>query len=444
MKRLVPAALRNRAFARLFWSNLLSQFGSLMTFIAIPLIAWEGTGSGSAFAMVMFGGVLGKLVAFPIGGVLADRFDRRRILLVGDVIAMVLVGGILVTVVHEAWALLAVVQFAQNMSNAMTDSAAPALRRDIITDAERTQSNALMHISGHTCALLAPLAGAAIYATWGFGAIIAVDFFTFLGSFVLVCGIRHSRTKAVRDDIDHGAPHAAGVLRHAAATSFADMRGGLNIAARDTFVMVWVLQGIVIGAANTMFNVALVPWLNQSLGGLEHLLGALVATIGASGVVAGIIVARVGERIRAATLVRVGAVILAVGSVGLLGTPPIAVVFVGLALFGVAMAVMNIGFVSLLQKRVASHVTGRVVSLAMFAMVVGEAIGVPISGALVDATSPAVPVSMSAVLFIVSSCAMFLIGSIAARTPASEHELELDAARTTEHVATDHELAAGG
>jgi MFS family permease len=89
MSAMLPGSLQIPAFRRLVAASTLSVTGSLMTFIVLPLVAWEATGSATTFGLVMTGGSIGMIVALPFGGLIADRFDRRRVMLAGDLVAIV-------------------------------------------------------------------------------------------------------------------------------------------------------------------------------------------------------------------------------------------------------------------------------------------------------------------------------------------------------------------
>src|SRR6266487_6782208 len=75
------SALRNRDYALLFWGQLISATGTQMQIVAVAWQVYLLTHSAIAL------GIMGLLQAIPrllfslIGGVLADRFDRRRLLL---------------------------------------------------------------------------------------------------------------------------------------------------------------------------------------------------------------------------------------------------------------------------------------------------------------------------------------------------------------------------
>ena len=92
--RLPPtfAALRHRPFRRIWIASFGSMTGSWLQITGRAYLAYEITGSTSALGAVYFFSYIPQLVLAPHAGVLADRFDRRRMLVV---VQLLLVGGAL-------------------------------------------------------------------------------------------------------------------------------------------------------------------------------------------------------------------------------------------------------------------------------------------------------------------------------------------------------------
>src|SRR5262245_8024077 len=78
--------LRNRDFRRLFLASVVSLAGDWFSFVAVADLVTELTGSAGAPAFVYAATVLPVFLASPIAGAVADRFDRRRILVIADLV----------------------------------------------------------------------------------------------------------------------------------------------------------------------------------------------------------------------------------------------------------------------------------------------------------------------------------------------------------------------
>ena len=76
---------RNRAFARLFGAQLVSFAGDWFATVALLGLALELTGSPSIAAGVLVVQTGAFALASPVAGVIADRYDRRRLMVVADI-----------------------------------------------------------------------------------------------------------------------------------------------------------------------------------------------------------------------------------------------------------------------------------------------------------------------------------------------------------------------
>src|SRR4029077_3690715 len=92
----VPAVLKNRDFD-LYWSGVVfSQIGTRGTVAANLYHVYQLTGSVHQTGLVGAAQAIALLVLSPLGGVLADRRDRRRLLQWSQAVAMVVAGGLAV------------------------------------------------------------------------------------------------------------------------------------------------------------------------------------------------------------------------------------------------------------------------------------------------------------------------------------------------------------
>src|SRR3954462_2977091 len=104
-----PSLRENRDFVRLFSAQLTSLLGSGVTSVALAAFAYELAGRN---ATVVIGTALTlRIVAFvtvsPIAGILADRIDRKRLLVAADLIRVALMGFFpFITAVWQVYALI--------------------------------------------------------------------------------------------------------------------------------------------------------------------------------------------------------------------------------------------------------------------------------------------------------------------------------------------------
>lgn len=86
------AALRERNFAIMWSANALSNIGSWLQLLAVPVVIYSITGSGTWLGIAGFFGYIPMTLAGPYAGSIADRFQRRKVLLVGSVVQLFVAG----------------------------------------------------------------------------------------------------------------------------------------------------------------------------------------------------------------------------------------------------------------------------------------------------------------------------------------------------------------
>lgn len=80
------AAFRYRNFSLMWTSSLLSSSGSWMQMVAVPYVIYTITGSGAWLGFAGFLGYAPMVITGPYAGSVADRFDRRSVLIIGGVV----------------------------------------------------------------------------------------------------------------------------------------------------------------------------------------------------------------------------------------------------------------------------------------------------------------------------------------------------------------------
>lgn len=84
--------LRNRDFALLWLAQIISKLGDVFYNVAIMVAVFEQTGSALQTAGVMVATTLPSFLLGPVAGVLVDRFSRKRVMLITDLVRAGLLG----------------------------------------------------------------------------------------------------------------------------------------------------------------------------------------------------------------------------------------------------------------------------------------------------------------------------------------------------------------
>ena len=172
----LAASLRNRRFAEFSIGNLLSFVGAWMQRIVLGWLIWELTHSGFWLGVLVACDFGPAIVLGPIGGVLGDRYDQARVILLTQ--AAIALNGFALGVVaafHAAPAPV-LIGFAliSGVLNALSDAARLSIVRRMVTDETLAASIAVTSVSFNLARFLGPAVGGAVLSTAGSGAAFAL------------------------------------------------------------------------------------------------------------------------------------------------------------------------------------------------------------------------------------------------------------------------------
>jgi len=157
------SALRHRPFRRLLVALAVSQAGDWLYNIALLAFVYERTHSAGWLAVTTVARVAPIVVLGPLGGVLADRFDRRRVMVTSDVVR----AALMVALAAVALAGLPVV-LAPVLAGLATVAAAPylpctaATTPRLVPDEDLPSANALRSAVGMGAIAAGPVVGAVV------------------------------------------------------------------------------------------------------------------------------------------------------------------------------------------------------------------------------------------------------------------------------------------
>ena len=176
-------ALHHRNFRLFFGGQSISLVGTWITRVATSWLVYRLTGSELLLGIAGFAGQLPMLVITPVAGVLVDRMDRRRILVITQVAAMLqsavlalLVFTDVITVTQIIW-----LQVAQGVINSFDTPARQAFVSEMVED-RRDLPNAIALNSSmvNGSRIIGPSIGGLLIGAVGEGWCFAVDAVSYL------------------------------------------------------------------------------------------------------------------------------------------------------------------------------------------------------------------------------------------------------------------------
>ena len=164
----------------LWFGQTLSWTGSAMSFFAIGVWIFETTGRASALSTILFTvGIVG-VVTGPFGGVLADRFPRKQLIISFDLVIAFLMCVIGYFAINDKLTIAMLIPFALafgifEIAHWTTWS---AFLGDVVKKQHVTKISALFESAEAFSVLLGPIGGALIYSYFGLTGVILVDLIT--------------------------------------------------------------------------------------------------------------------------------------------------------------------------------------------------------------------------------------------------------------------------
>ena len=179
------AVLRRPDFRYLWTGQLISTIGDSLTSLAASIIIWRLTESALSVGLMLMVTVLPTLVFGLIGGVVVDRFDRKRIMIASSVLSAGIVAAIPFLVgLHIAWLYIAVM--ANASVNQFFAPANESVLPEIATDEELGAANSIMAIAQFGSTAVGFAAAGLLATTANIEVVFFVDAATFLFAALMI------------------------------------------------------------------------------------------------------------------------------------------------------------------------------------------------------------------------------------------------------------------
>ncbi|MFL6208191.1 MAG: MFS transporter [Pyrinomonadaceae bacterium] len=181
---------QNRSFRQLWLGQVVSQLGDWFDTLALFTLIAHLTDSGRAVGLVLVARFLPSVVLGPLSGVVADRFSRRTIMIVSDVVrAVVVLGFLFVRRPDQLW-LIYVLTVLQLTFSAFFEPAKTAAIPSLVLERELVAANSITSITWSVMLTLGAALGGAVTDWFGTDAAFVIDSLTYLASALLIMSVR--------------------------------------------------------------------------------------------------------------------------------------------------------------------------------------------------------------------------------------------------------------
>jgi MFS family permease len=184
----------NRDFRQLWLGQVVSQLGDWFDTIALFTLVLRLTGSGRAVGLVLVARFLPSVVLGPLSGVVADRFNRRHIMIASDVArAVVVLGFLFVRRPEQVWLVyfLTILQLA--FSAFFEPARSAALPSVVRRGPDLVAANSLSSVTWSAMLTLGAAVGGPVTGWFGTDAAFIIDSATYVVSALLVWSFRLPR-----------------------------------------------------------------------------------------------------------------------------------------------------------------------------------------------------------------------------------------------------------
>ena len=262
------AALMGRDFRLLFAGQTVSEFGDWLNQVALIILVYQLTGQQAAVALVLVAQLLPRAIVLPFGGVLADRYPKRRLMLGTDLAQAALAASLLlVATARDLWSVYAAVMLMHGLAAIFTPARSAAI--PVLVPREHLgAANAVNGLAGQVAFFVGPALGRLLVGRWCVDAVFTINAGTFLFSALLIWAMRLPEPPR-----DPGACAGRAAVRE-------DLREGWAVVAPSPTLRM-LFGGLFLGAAIAVsLKVLLVALLTERLGRPAEDLGLLMTMVG--------------------------------------------------------------------------------------------------------------------------------------------------------------------
>ncbi|MEO3791518.1 MFS transporter [Nonomuraea sp. B10E15] len=372
-----PGPLRgNRDYRRLLAAGLVSQTGDWAISTGLAFHVYQLTGSTLSTAVMLVVTRLPDVLLGSVAGMLADRWDRRRLLVVTEL--LLAIGLLPLLAVHDPaqmWIVYAVALWTGVLSTVLVP-AQKALLPQVVAESQLVRANALHGQSGQLARLLGAMLGGVAVSAGGLPAVVLVDVTSFVVSAALQAAVRAP-----------GRPARS-------MSAGGQWISGLRLAMGNAGVRVLVAYMVITGLGEGIFATLAAPFVADVLGGGGDAYGLFLSVQAVGGLLGGLVVAARPGRAAPRALLGWGTIVFGAVDLALFAYPLVlpasgpasgpalwpALVLIVLA--GVPAAAAMAGFTTLAQTVTTDDRRGGVIGLLGSAQAATSLAGMAAAGVL--------------------------------------------------------------
>lgn len=370
-------ALRNRNVAVLFGAQVISIGGDLVLIVALPFWIYQLTGSAMATGFMFAALTIPQLLFSPIAGVFVDRTDRKRLMVISDLLRAALVACYLVVNTPDQVWLIYIIAFAESVVSQFFRPSVTAILPTLVEgEEELARANAALGSSWAIGQLAGPALGGILVATFGPHAGALFDAVTYLLSAVLVMMLKAPPREQVVAQLT-GAGQAIGEITR-------ELVQGVQVVLDRPILRALIATMGFFALANGITNVLLVVMVKDlwHVGAAE--LGWVISAQGVGGILGSVIVGALAARVSPRALVIGGGLVAGALFIAMMNQPSVYVAMGLITFLGISVVALDVGVTTLLQLGSDDANRGRVAGLLQTVMAAAALVSIGLTSLLAD------------------------------------------------------------
>lgn len=339
--------LGNRVFARLYFAQTVNLIGDALTWVGLALLAFELAGRDAG--IILSGALTLRVIAFvllsPLAGAIADRFDRKRIMVVTHLARMLIVS--LLPSIDQVWQIYALV-LALNIFSAFFTPTYTATIPLITGKADYPQAIALSSATFQLLGVLGPGLAGGIAAFIGARQVFFLDASTFLIATILIL------TLPGQLKIEQNQQSIRTISR-----TLQDIKAGTTRLWSDAPIRYALLMQLVASVTGAQILVNTIGYVQGTLnlGKVEY--GWVMAAFGIGATLASVAFGNFNQRLERTAFVGLGAILIT-AALFPANTAPLVLLMILWAIAGAGQSFVNLPTQTLIADRIPTEIQGRV------------------------------------------------------------------------------------
>jgi predicted MFS family arabinose efflux permease len=413
------ATLRNKNFSLLWTAGLISIIGNWMLLAALPFYVYELTGSALATSGLLIAYFLPGILFSSIAGVFVDRWDRRRTMIVINLLqAMVIPILLLVQSPEWVW-LVYVVAFVESSLSYFFSPAENALLPNLVDEELLISANSLNTLNDNLARIIGPAIGGALLGVIGFSSVIVADAISYLAAAMLIILIampKGAQTAVSTESTSKTKEKIAQVWR--------ELVDGLRIVKQNQILRkAFLIIGIAL-FGDAILSTVMVVFVQDNMGLTAVEFGWIMAARGIGGLIGGLLIAQLGQKFSTTQLTTGGLLISGAILLVIVNIPILYVALPLLVLAGIPLIAWIVSLQTILQQATEDKYRGRVFGSFGMISAMLMAVGAGIGGGLTDFTGAVILMTIASLIFMFSG----LLAWILLRKPAEQFNATMNQA----------------